>query len=1552
MTGHRRYFTLRPLRLCASAIRASASRASASRAFVLSRPILCLLTLFLLSVWAVPAAAQEGAGQATPVCFWSVQGPVCVERAVEVAAAGGDLERALALLVAGPTARERALGIWSAIPEDTVLAGAGIDPDGTIIVRLHVPPDALRDLDHDVFEAIVGQIRWTLEPFHWQDLRVQTWDPLTQQFIPLAAFLPEIPSPRKETVLDGEETAPSSSTYVGQPPVLGQGQPLGALSGKTVYVSAGHGWQWNDYVDDWRTQRPPYPDPPYEDPIIEDHNNAEAVNQYLLRYLWNAGAQVWPVRERDMTQGEMLVDDDVPGPSTGYGEVGTWATAAVTGTGHAGTDYRWTTTVIGTPTASAIWTATLPADGEYAVTVWYRPGAGRAADARYTIHHAGGETTVVVDQRHHGITWHYVGSYAFQGGKVATVTLSNLSSQAGQIVVADAVRFGGGVFDDLAGIETDAPYPPDRPWWEVAAFYYTQRLGAPHPPGDVTARPIYARWEHAGTGDDAIYVSWHSNGFIGYQETVRGTESYVHNGEWVTRTEGSLELQHALHTELVHDIRAGWDATWTDRGEKQSNLGELRELWDEDPTVRMPGVLVEVAFHDHPDDTDALKEPAFNMLAARAFYQGIVRYFEQRDGADLALLPEPPTHLRVANSGASQVAVRWSPSPTDSVGLVGDAATGYRVYTSTDGLGWSNGVPVPATAYTLTGLSEGRLFFVRVTATNAGGESFPTETLAVRVGEVAGVLLVNGFDRLNRTMALSENDPVEGTNVRLFLDRMNRYDYAIQHGQVISYPFDSASNEAVRDGLLGLSDYALVDWILGEESASDETLDATERALLADFLGNGGALFLSGTEIGWHLDFLGADPTFFNAVLRAGYVGDDAGTYQLTPVTGAIFDGVGDFQFDATGTYDADYPDQLSPLNDSAAALSYSGGLGGTAAIQYADGCERLVLFGFPFETIWAEQRQVVMGRVLDFLGVCVPAPVNTTITTPVDASAHNTVPLFAGTAAVGGMADLDRVEVQVRRASDDGYWTGSDWVTAPVWVVATGTASWSYSLPALSDGDYRLRARAWTDGGVVDESPAEVVFTYDTLSPSATVLVTPTGGVVIPAIVSVTLVWEPVAPDGGSALAYDVALDGKLLSPPGGTEQTAYTVTQIAGGLHTWGVQVWDAAGNHSAWVTDTFRYPSLDTQIHTPVDGSAHNTLPPFRGTAVADETAVLDRVEVQMQRVSDGRYWMTGTTWLTGSAWLTQSTWLTATAWVTAADTLSWTFELPWLGDDDYYLRARAWTIDGEVDLSPAEVRFTYDTLPPTATVLITPTGGVTIPALSGVTLVWGPVGPDGGSPLAYVVALDGLPVTTTQSVYTVARVAVGSHWWGVRVSDAAGNHSGWVTDTFSIWRYDVWLPVIVRRFEGSRVTALVNGGFETDEGWVLNRLAVYDSTNVHSGGRSARVGIPPGESGIDSYSSVAQTFAVPAGLAATLQVWTYPIGEENDPDDYHYVSLRDQSDVTHALDRFRSDARAWEQRSYDLDAYLGQTVTLYVGARNDGDDDTAALYVDDVVLEVHP
>jgi hypothetical protein len=139
---------------------------------------------------------------------------------------------------------------------------------------------------------------------------------------------------------------------------------------------------------------------------------------------------------------------------------------------------------------------------------------------------------------------------------------------------------------------------------------------------------------------------------------------------------------------------------------------------------------------------------------------------------------------------------------------------------------------------------------------------------------------------------------------------------------------------------------------------------------------------------------------------------------------------------------------------------------------------------------------------------------------------------------------------------------------------------------------------------------------------------------------------------------------------------------------------------------------------------------------------------------------------------------------------------------------------------------------------------------------------------------------------------------------------------------------------------------------DEGWVLNRLATHDTTRVYSGARSVRVGVPPGRPGDDyTYSSVAQAAALPVGSGAALRLWVYPIGDGNDSGDWHYVRLQDQSGGYHALDYWQSGARIWEQREYDLSAYLGRTVVLYIGIENDGNDDTA-LYADDVVLEVCP
>ncbi len=1028
---------------------------------------------------------------------------------------------------------------------------------GEVTVCLEVPAAKLRADAGMGAERVETAVARALTPLDWEVLHVRAWDATRGRCRALSDFLPAmVPATTAETPSQPLAPAPARPTDVPQ-----------GLAGKTVYISAGHGWWWNSWA--WRTQRIVYQG------FIEDHNNAEAVDQFLIPYLEQAGATVIPLRERDWNTARVIAKEDA----------GAWAIADAPG--YAGGVARVARTVTGTATMTAAWTLTVPQAGDYALYAWIHPGAAHAPDAHYRVHHAGGVAEVWLDQRLYQPTWRYLGAFPITEG--LTVTLDNHSVISGALVAADALRVGGGSFDSFAGlqrltqVDTTPPAPPHRPWWEVDPFYFSQWMGLD--PADfsyfntIVSRPMFARWHHKGSGEDALFISWHTNGWNG---TTRGAESYIHDGSTYPRTAHSELLQQAVHDELIHDIRAGWEVDWIDRGKKQRNLGELRMLWDEDPTARMPGVLLEIAFHDHPEDAAALKDPRFNQLAARAVYQGVVRYFEARDGIDLIELPEPPTHLRAENLGGGAVRVSWLPPETDAIGLRGAAATGYRLAVSRDGFAWQAPLEVATTAHTLTGLAPGEALYLRVTATNAGGESFPTEVLGVRVG-APNLLIVNGFDKLNNFGLVEEDDPVEGKNLRMWLAQMNRRDYVVHHGEAVParYAWDSASNEAVADGLVDLDAYTMVDWILGEESLDEAgTLSEVERAALRAFVENDGALFISGAELAWDLEAMARDTDFLREVLHTVYVADDAETYTVTPETGGAFEGLETIAFDAAGEYDADFPDVLGTIGGARVALRYAyvAGAGGAAAIQSAAGCRRTMVWGFPFETVRAASRPEVMARVMDFLDDC--ALLDTQIASPREGAYVNAVPPFEGSASG---AELERVEVQVIRAADGAGWTGSAW-GAPAWLTATGVFTWSYALPSpayFTEGAYLLRARAI--GPEADPSPAEVSFFYDVVPPLSPTLRAPLDRQTL-SLATAILVWD--APmDDGAPLRYELELDGDRYQ----TEDTFYAV-EVTPGEHTWRVRAVDAAGNIGPWSRTaifTFEAPVARAAIYLPLVG-----------------------------------------------------------------------------------------------------------------------------------------------------------------------------------------------------------------------------------------------------------------------------------------------------------------------------------------------------------------------------
>ena len=899
---------------------------------ILSAGVILLISLSVSA--ASPITTPESAASESVICFVDQSAPSCVSRPALRATTTLTAELRLLTegLLAGPTLIERAQGIRSALPTSAQVGTLTTDGAHTSI-DLILSTDDLNALTEQQVEDIHAQFRITFTPHNFQriDINAQRADGVYQ---PLSKFLPPTAIPHKQT---SPPALPASATGTG-------------LNGKTVFLSAGHGWYWNTTLNQYRTQRPVFPQPPCTTAgIVEDFNNAEAVNQYLLTYLENAGADAWTVRERDMNTSMLIGDDAAPGFATDAD----WQSGAG---GYQGT-YRYAATT-SAATLTATWTFTPAVSSKYAVYVRFPALPQAASDARYWIEHAGATTPVTVSQARDFDNWRYVGDFPFYGGQAARIWLTNQSAAPGAQVAADAIRIGGGLADTPALSTT---LISGKPRWEEQAWTYAKWIGMPNVEqvNDVIVRPIYAEWEKE-PGEDAVYIAWHTNGYTGCSDP-RGTSTYIHSFE---PTPGSAALQSAVHTELIDAIHSAWDSRWPDRGLASADYGELRLL------DTMPGILIENGFHDNPIDVDALKDPRFNQLSARAIYHGLVTYWHAIDpNVPLIYLPEPPQQVTLRNSGVDQVTIGWQPGPIDGSGPLGDAATSYRVYLSSDGFGWSNPIEVATTAYTLTNLTHSQLIYAQVTAVNAGGESLPAPVLAARVSghDAAPVLIVYGYERLDAAGTIEQYDPPEGANRRVFVDRINRQDYVVQHAAVIALPFDSAQHAVVSRGSIGLTDYRLIDWIAGRERSPFPALTLSDQSRLNDYLNGGGALLISGAEIGQEL----RDTPFYSQTLRATFNSDDADTYTVTASAGGLFAGLPAFHFDdgTQGTYDVDRPDSFEATNGAVRALVYN--TGAPAAVQYAGaGCTRLIYLGFPLEAVYPRNaRQSLLDKVIEFAG-------------------------------------------------------------------------------------------------------------------------------------------------------------------------------------------------------------------------------------------------------------------------------------------------------------------------------------------------------------------------------------------------------------------------------------------------------------------------------------------------------------------------------------------------------------------------------------------------------
>ncbi len=725
-------------------------------------------------------------------------------------------------------------------------------------------------------------------------------------------------------------------------------KPSFGLYGNNIALWHSHGWYYDQYRDRWLWQRARLFG------TVEDLLPMSFTIPYIVPMLENAGANVFIPRERDVQINEIIVDNDsllTHDNQTSYsenrhGDLKAWFTGEQSGFAlgrppyavnfnpfTSGT-YRYTESD-SISTAHINWTPSFPDSGFYAVYVSYKSHPDNIDDAHYTVHHSGGKTKFLVNQQIGGGTWIYLGTFKFKQGyhpQNGQVTLSNKSIHFGKIVSADAVKFGGGVGSVLRGDRTSG-----RPKFTEASRYWLQTAGFPDTlvysinenksdyKDDYQSR---GEWVNYLSGAPAgpnkkrdvkgmgipidLSLAFHTDAGITRNDTTIGTlqiysvtgadtQAVFPNG--VSRL-ANRDLSDIMQSQLINDISKLFDPKWSRRSLYEAQYSEAFR-----PNV--PATLLELLSHQNYLDMKFALDPRFRFHSSRAIYKAMLRFIATQDQRDYIVQPLPVDHFSAIFDSSHNIILDWQAvndplEPTAS-------PSSYKIYTRINQDGFDNGTIVGKNHFEMKDPVPGRIYSFKVTAINDGGESFPSEILAVCKMEDGQkpVLIVNGFDRVSPPQSIEQGELLgfahfldngvpdkydlnyigeqfnfDGKSDWITDDRPghgasyadqetkvvagNTFDYPLIHGRAIKaagYSFVSASDETVMDEQISLQNYKIVDLILGEEKETGwqrSELDSTKgtafktfpeklKRQIRAFLADSGSLFLSGAYIGTDL---------------------------------------------------------------------------------------------------------------------------------------------------------------------------------------------------------------------------------------------------------------------------------------------------------------------------------------------------------------------------------------------------------------------------------------------------------------------------------------------------------------------------------------------------------------------------------------------------------------------------------------------------------------------------------------------------------------------------
>ncbi len=348
---------------------------------------------------------------------------------------------------------------------------------------------------------------------------------------------------------------------------------------------------------------------------------------------------------------------------------------------------------------------------------------------------------------------------------------------------------------------------------------------------------------------------------------------------------------------------------------------------------------------------------ALNYDGARQELWELIR---SKFGSEVTPSPSRPRSPAALIKDETTVTLRFRP---------GNYAEKYYVYLSSDNVNYSKVAETTDTVTDITGLTTDSVYYFKISAVNASGESAKTKVLAAVPGKNPRKFLI-----------------VDGVERRSF-DAITQYKTPMTK---LGYTFSSASNEAVEDGVVDMKNFKFIIWMLLDESTADDTFNKTEQAKVKDFINNDQGVFIvSGSEVGWDLVHKGdaADKTFYETYFKARYIADKPDDvdpsyqkYTAEDNNGFIYH----FDDGTHGIQKIGYPDLIKPLNGSKETFTYPGvpASSGIAGVSYQTAHGGMEYLAFPIEAIYrASEREKLLTYILAKYSDLLPVKENPVLT-------------------------------------------------------------------------------------------------------------------------------------------------------------------------------------------------------------------------------------------------------------------------------------------------------------------------------------------------------------------------------------------------------------------------------------------------------------------------------------------------------------------------------------------------------------------------------------------